>query len=120
MFQKSTVFAVAAVLGLSATPAAAQSGMDAFFENTVVMSTADGAEIRLIINSDNTYSGSAGDGATISGTWELVDGQTCFTRVEPEPLDPVCDNYADKAVGDSWEGTMADGTAVTMTLVEGR
>ena len=109
----------AALLWLIA-PAAAQSSMDAFFGNTLLMTLDSGAEIRMYIDPDYTYAGVSTDGSAFGGTWELKDGQACFTR-EPATHESVCDAYPGRQVGDVWDGTIvAGGMPITLTIVEGR
>jgi len=116
-----TLLTAAAALALSVGASFGQNSLDAFFANTVVMTSAEGAEMKILINADNTYTGTAPDGTAIAGVWELNEaGEACFTRQQPEAMPQVCNALGGQAVGDTWEGTTADGTPVTMTLVEGR
>jgi hypothetical protein len=116
-----TLIVAATALTLSAAAGLAQSDMNIFFANTLVMTSAEGAEFKLHINENGTYHGIAPDGSEFTGTWEQNDaGEACFTRKQPAELPPVCNALNGAAVGDTWESTMADGTAVTVTLAEGR
>lgn len=108
------VFLSAAVV---AVPASAQM-MQSAFENTIVVTSADGAQTRYHFNADNTFALQTPDGQTVTGSYAVEDGQICLT---PEGGERGCTEYVgEKNVGDTWTQTGTDGSQISVTLEAGR
>jgi hypothetical protein len=87
-------------------------------ENTIVVTTAQGAEVRYHFNADGSYAMTTPDGQTVSGTYAVADDQICMT---PAGGEAGCAPYVgDKNVGDTWTQTGADGSEISVTLEAGR
>lgn len=106
----TTIFAGAAL---------ANDTLDASFGNSVVVAAEDGTVLATYyMHEGNTYEMATAEG-TIGGSWHLTDeGQICLT---PTGGEEACSDLVDgMGVGDTWEGEGADGSAITLTIVEGR
>ncbi len=114
------IFIVAVTFWLGAAPGMAQDSMTALYGNTMSVTYPDGATVLLYVNEDQTYSGKLPDGSEISGVWQLIGTELCFTRQQPAPQAPACDQFDGKQVGDTWQGTGLNDLTVTLTLLEGR
>lgn len=102
---------------VAAAPGSAQI-MQSAYENTIVVTTANGAQARHHFNADNTFTVQTPDVQTVSGTYAVENGQICLT---PAGGESACADYVgDKNVGDTWTQTGADGSPVTVTLEAGR
>jgi hypothetical protein len=112
---------IAAILALGAAFAAgpAYAGpMDYAYQNTVVVTYANGAAARYHFNADGTFHAMLPDGQHASGAYELAGDQICLT---PTGGQRACTAAApDKAVGDSWTQTGTDGSSITVSVVAGR
>lgn len=53
---------------------------------TTENSNADGPTGITTLNADGTYADTGVDGEVTEGTWEVVDGKTCFTTGEEEAI----------------------------------
>lgn len=113
------IFIVAATFWLGAGPGMAQDSMSTIYGNTLSVTYPDGATVLLFVNGDQTYSGKLPDGSEISGVWELTGTELCFTRQLPTPEAPACDEFDNKQVDDTWQGTGLNDLPVTLTLLEG-
>lgn len=112
-------FAALTTLGLSlmAGPAFADTMQNAF-GNTVVVTYASGAVARYQFNADGGFSATAPDGTSVTGIWNLANGELCLL---PQGASLVCTPYAgDKSVGDTWTQNGSDGSAITVSLLAGR
>lgn len=102
---------------LSAGAASAQM-MQSAFDNTIVVTYANGAQARYHFNADNTFSLQTPDGRTVSGAYAIEGDQICLT---PTGGERACTEYAgEKNVGDTWTQTATDGSQITVTLEAGR
>ena len=111
---------LAAALALSAALMAgtAYAGpMDYAYENTLVVTYANGAAARYHFNADGTFHAVTPSGE-VTGTYELAGDQICLT---PAGGQRACTAGApDKAVGDSWTQTATDGSTITVSVEAGR
>jgi hypothetical protein len=112
---------VAATLAFGAVMTAGAAFADTIqngIGNTFVVTTAQGAVLHYYFNADGTYSATTPDGATITGAYEIADGQLCLT---PAGGERACAAYVgDKNVGDSWTQGASDGSQISVTLQAGR
>lgn len=115
MKKLAAALAMGAVL---ASGAAFADTMQNGYGNTFVVTTSSGAVLRYHFNADNTFAMHGPDGAHVSGTYELANGQLCIT---PAGGERGCTAYAgDKNVGDTWTQAAADGSQITVKLEAGR
>ncbi len=76
---------------------------------------AEGTNSTSILNGDGTFEDRTADGElTAEGTWEVVDGQTCFTTSE-EGAEAICWTESEPGEDGSFTATADDGTTVTVT-----
>jgi len=108
--------AVLAATMAFAAPAFADT-MSATYGNTVTVTTAEGVQIHYHMNEDGSYDMITPEG-TISGTWAIDGDNICLTPAGGEAGCSPLDN--DRGVGDSWDATAADGSAITLSITEGR
>lgn len=123
---KTMLAGLALALGLSSAAIAMDDPMMNTYENTVVVTTAEGVVTKLLFGADKSYTSMTGE-TTVKGTWEITaDGtQICYTQVEPAPApeatQPGCAPFLGlKNVGDTWEQADVNGAMVTVTLTAGR
>lgn len=109
----AVVFATAMASGV-----AFADTMQNTYGNTIVVTSSAGAETRYHFNEDGTFTGVAPGGSTMAGRW-TVDGET-LCLIAPSGQQQCTTVAADKNVGDTWEQTGADGSAITVTLQAGR
>jgi hypothetical protein len=113
---KKLLMAMACIVAISG--AAFADTMANAHENTIVVTTAQGAQVRYHFNADGSYAMTAPDGQSIAGTYAVADDQICMT---PAGGEAECAPYVgDKNVGDSWTQTGADGSEISVTLEAGR
>ena len=75
---------------------------------------ADGTVTSSTINEDGTYSDNNADGSVIAeGTWEVVDGKTCFMPTT-EGQEAMCWTESEPAEDGSFTATPDEGEAVTV------
>lgn len=112
---------LAAALALGAALTAGAAFADTIqngYGNTFVVTDTDGTVVRYHFNADNTFTGTLPDGAQVSGTFEVTNGQLCLT---PAGGERGCTAYVgDKNVGDTWTQNGTDGGQITVTLQAGR
>jgi hypothetical protein len=97
---------------------AQQSTMQNTFGNTIVVTYTSGAEARYFFNEDGTFTGVAPGGSQMAGRWTVEGEQLCLI---PPSGQQACTTIAgDKGVGDTWQQTGSDGSAITVTLQAGR
>lgn len=109
---------IATALVVASAGAAFADTMENAYGNTVVVTLANGGEVRYQFNADQTYSVTTPDGQSVSGAYTTGDGQICLT---PAGGEAACTAYvADKAVGDSWTQTGSDGSTVNVRIEAGR
>jgi hypothetical protein len=112
-----TLMALAA-FGIACSGAAFAQTMANSYENTVVLTYANGAQAHYHFNADNTFGVHAPDGSRVHGRYEVTGDQICLT---PEGGERACTQYVDgKNVGDTWTQPLADGSTATATIVAGR
>jgi hypothetical protein len=100
------------------TGAASAQMMQSAYNNTIVVTYANGAQSRYQFNSDNTFSVRTPDGQTVTGTYAVEGEQICLT---PAGGERGCTQYVgEKNVGDTWTQTATDGSQITVTLESGR
>jgi hypothetical protein len=88
------------------------------FGNTIVVTSASGAETRYHFNEDGTFTGVAPGGSQMAGRWRADGDQICLI---PPSGQEACTTVAEgKNVGDTWEQTGVDGSPITVTLQAGR
>ncbi|HUD52622.1 hypothetical protein, partial [Parvibaculum sp.] len=90
-----------------------------YYGNTVVLSNPKTGDVQAFVNQDGTYSTKLADGNTVSGTWAVNGGETCYTQTTPPPAagaKPFCAANEDRKVGDSWKVAAADGSETTITI----
>lgn len=101
-----------------ATPALADTMQNAY-GNTIVVTYGNGAQATYHFNADGTFSGVAPGGSQMAGTFTVEGDQLCLTLPNGQP--PQCVTVAaDKNVGDTWQQTAADGSAISVELRAGR
>ena len=113
-------FAAVVALGamLSVSAAFAQTMMQTAYDNTIVVTYANGAQARYHFNADNTFAVRTPDGQTVTGTYAIEGGQICLT---PNGGERGCTQYVgEKNVGDTWTQTGTDGSQISVTLEAGR
>ncbi|MGD2131448.1 MAG: hypothetical protein PVI23_01565 [Maricaulaceae bacterium] len=95
--------------------------VEPFFGNTIAVALPDlFYEAEWHVDPDHTYRvfSSMGDE---SGRWDVVDGEICFERTEPQAASSMCYPAARRTVGESWsEIDPYTGNTVEMSLIEGR
>lgn len=113
---KKLIAALAASAAFAAGAAFADTMANAY-ENTIVITGADGSSARYHFNADNTFELHAGE-THATGTYEIDGDQICLT---PTGGERGCTDYVgDKNVGDTWEQTAIDGSTISVTLEAGR
>lgn len=111
-------FIAALAFGLAFAGAAQAQSIDNAFGNTVVVTLPNGAAIRYHFNADHTFTMTTPDNQSVSGTWAINGNQLCLTS---EAMGQSCSTLeGDRAVGDTWTSTGADGSQVSITLQRGR
>lgn len=81
------------------------------------VSNADGPQGISTLNADGTYQDlDAEGGVTAEGTWEVVDGKTCFTP-STEGVDSQCWTESEPGENGSFTATSDAGEVVTVTPV---
>jgi len=101
---------------VAANGASATGLLDATFDNTVTISTADGTVLRsFFFNEDGTVSARVGD-ETIEGDWTLEGNTLCLTA--PDVHD--CNEIGEFAIGETVEFTDPNGTALFINVTPGR
>ena len=110
-----------AVLSTSLAFAAADP-MEGRYGNTVVVTYADGSQIKLHYNKDGTLGVVNPDGSKGTGKWVLKDGKLCVTAdAGPNAGKEQCSPFTGgKKAGDSWEQAMADGSKIKVEIVAGQ
>lgn len=112
-----------AIAGLTAVAALAFASFaaaapDALFANTLQITTADGAVLKVLVNADGTYSRTSAAGV-VTGTWAETGDQMCFTPLKPEARPATCMPKITQGVGASWTITVG-GKPATAAIVAGR
>lgn len=106
------------VFGAALSGAAFANTMANSYENTVVVTYANGAQARYHFNADNTFGVHTPDGQHVHGTYEVAGDQICLT---PQGAERTCTQFVDgKNVGDTWTQTGTDGSTITITIEAGR
>lgn len=81
---------------------------------TYTATDADGTATSNTLNADGTYAVTGTDGAALdSGTWEVVDGKTCFTS-SAEGATAMCWTEAAPGADGSFSATSDAGETVTV------
>ena len=93
-----------------ALPALANDTMDAMVANGATYSYADGTVISATYNADGTYTTDSVGG----GSWTIDGEELCITTDGGDSGCTVLESG--HGAGDSWEGTDAFGTPVTITI----
>jgi len=115
---KKFVAALALGVALVAAPAYADT-MENSYGNTIVVTYPNGAQATYQFNADGTFTGTAPGGSQMAGTFTVEGDQLCLTAPNGQP--PQCVTVAaDKNVGDTWQQTAADGSAISVELRAGR
>mgnify|MGYP000672159979 CR=1 FL=1 len=110
---------VACAFGVAFIGAAVADTIENGYDNTIVVTTADGAQLRYHFEPDGSYTMRTPDGETASGAWRYGDDEICFS--DEEGANETCAPYVDdKAVGDTWTQAGTDGSTVTVSIVAGR
>jgi hypothetical protein len=104
--------------GIACSGAAFAQTMANSYENTVVVTYANGAEARYHFNADNSFGLHAPDGSRVHGAYEVAGDQICLT---PQGGERACTQFVDgKNVGDTWTQTATDGSTITVSIEAGR
>ncbi|MEZ5961008.1 MAG: hypothetical protein R3C30_11370 [Hyphomonadaceae bacterium] len=115
---KKFVAALALGAALVATPAMADT-MENSYGNTIVVTYANGSEALFFFNADGTFTGTAPGGSQMAGNFTVEGDQLCL--ISPDGQAPQCTSVtAGKNVGDTWQQTAADGSAISVELRAGR
>lgn len=81
---------------------------------TYEVTAADGTMTTAVINADGTYTDMDAEGTvTEEGSWEVVDGKTCFAPTT-EGAEAMCFTESAMAEDGSFTATADDGTVVTV------
>jgi hypothetical protein len=104
---------VACASAASATPTS-------LFGNTLQITGPDGGVSKIFVNADGSYSRTAPDGTSTSGSWSETDSQMCFTQQTPTPGSALCGPKITQSTGDNWTGARPDGAVSQLTIVSGR
>ncbi len=112
-------FAAVLALGVALTAGAAFADtIQNMYGNTIIVTYPNGGEALYHFNEDGTFTGVAPGGSQVAGRWTADGDQICLT---PPNGQQACTQVAqDKNVGDTWQQTGIDGSAVTVTLRAGR
>jgi putative methionine-R-sulfoxide reductase with GAF domain len=103
---------------LIAGPAIAGT-MDNTYENTIVVTYANGSQALYHFNADGTFTGVAPGGSTMAGNYTAEGDQLCL--IPPSGAAPQCTTIAtDKNVGETWTQNAADGSEISVELRAGR
>lgn len=94
--------------------------MDNFFNNTVVVTYPNKAQVKFLANPDNSYSAIAPDGSSTKGSWVVKGDKLCLTQTTPAAQPESCSPLVERKVGDNWTLPATDGSTVSLTLVAGR
>lgn len=113
-------FAVALALGVAlfSAPAFADTMENSYSNTIVVTPAAGGAETLFHFNADGTFTGVAPGGSQMAGTFTIQGDQLCMTY--PNGNQGCTAIQSDKNVGDTWQQTGIDGTAINVELRSGR
>jgi hypothetical protein len=113
-------FAVALALGaaLIAAPAFADTMQNSYGNTIVVTPAAGGDETLFHFNADGTFTGVAPGGSQMAGTFTIQGDQLCMNY--PSGNQGCTAIQSDKSVGDTWQQTGIDGTAINVELRAGR
>ena len=106
-------YAMALVLTASAPGAADNVLMETRFENTVRIEASDGTLTHIYFNADGTYTTSKKE----KGTW-TVTGSTLCTQTKDR--EPVCNDIAERRVGETWSEADPEGNTITISIIAGR
>ena len=100
---------------------AAETGLAAAFDNTIVSTYPDGREAKLWLNPDGTYTGEGRKRTFSSGHWKIRGDNICMTQSEPLAIPfSYCTPLQEGGVGTTWEAKAISGETVVCTLVHGR
>lgn len=118
---KKIALGLVAAAMLAGAAIAAADPMESRYDNTVTLTTADGAVTKIHYNKDGTMATVQPDGSKGTGKWAMKDGKLCVTLDQgPTAGKEGCNPFVERKVGDSWEVTLADGTKAKAALVAGR
>ena len=112
---KKWIAGIAAAAALAMGSASAGT-IENSFGNTLRVTQPNGSVVNYHFEANGTFMAHAGE-QMISGAWRNDGENVCLTpQGQPEACYPA-GNYG---VGDSWELDGGDGTAATLTIVQGR
>jgi len=114
---KKFALVLAAMAALGAGAASAETIANSY-GNTVVVTYPNGAAARYFFNADNTFTATLPDGSSVSGAFELVNGEVCLTPAGGERQCTIVEQG--KNVGDSWTQAGGDGSSIGVSIVAGR
>lgn len=105
------------------TPGRNAPDMDAYYDNTLVVTgEADGPRY-FYIDRDGTWTEVSSAGPVAHGQWTVVGSEVCFVQVGPQPVsvvDPYCTPMDVRAAGDEWQYETDAGVMQRVVLQGGR
>jgi hypothetical protein len=106
---------------LTPTAAAAQSGVEPAFGNTIVSTYPDGRVAKAWLRPDGSYVGEGRRGGRSSGRWTVKGDRVCMRQSRPIPIPKTyCTALISGAVGTRWSAKAVTGETVMMSLVAGQ
>jgi opacity protein-like surface antigen len=115
---KKFAVALAMAAAFVAAPAFADTMQNSYANTIVVSPAAGGAETLFHFNADGTFTGVAPGGSQMAGTFTIQGDQLCMNY--PNGNQGCTTIQADKNVGDTWQQTGIDGSAINVELRAGR
>jgi len=118
-----TMGMAAALAALGLAGAARASDMSSVFGNTIQITAANGAVVKLYMDANGSYDQKLPNGVETRGTWTDADGKTCFTQTSPAPpagTPANCVPSSSHKVGETWTSTDGTGATSSVTIVAGR
>jgi hypothetical protein len=92
--------------------------MDEAYGNTLVVTEPSGGVLRYYFEPDGTFTGTAPDGTTMRGRWEIAGEEVCF--LAPSGQRSCAPAVPGKVVGDTWDQVGTQGQPITVAIVAGR
>ncbi len=115
---KKFVARLALGAAMIATPALADTMQNSYANTIVVTPAAGGEETLFHFNADGTFNGVAPGGSQMAGTFTIQGDQLCMQY--PNGNQGCTAIQADKNVGEKWQQTGIDGSAISVELRAGR
>jgi len=113
-----TAWMIAAFALVAPVAPAGATTIESAFENTLVVVTSDGSQLRYFFEPDGSFTIFTPDGERVSGTWSQDGDRLCMSTGDAEPS---CAPYIDdKNVGDTWQQRGINDESITVSIVAGR